>query len=1059
MHISSTVRSQKLLTASVAEPDQEGSSTGCVKSVEPEAKLVGAECIKGIYCTSDVERDVVEVAPAESELTLFNKKTERIKLYGVYSTTPLTMENLEDITRRIRIVEENASDWHARLKLAGLKVQEFIIRMVLGQYDENTLSEIYKCINSISQELYPDQINSQSDEAIEEKRWLTELWPIDQDFAASVKQGMTRRKRKLIDGMEDKAQVLSEKEIDRAEKKMGALLQDISRYIDILTAEDGVLSVPRYSDRVMIRNLKMLYPDIYARAVQHNIVKVLDDNIEPTRVDQCLLVLYCLPAKCIPDDIYNDSFRTGGIDALFVYRDQIRRELERGDISRFDAQQLAVVWLYCLSTLSHTCLDCFRAGESLKMKRSALTQSNKYVLVSYIRKCLDLIKWAETNGFLEVAPFGVIQQLLKYVILQGVEHTQNVRTLAFGLVLYEIKTATKCQQLRHAYNEFVYMHELLSNEDDFNRAMVVASQYTLLPVFIRMWHDLGVAGRSYRWNSESIKPECAIEFLIKLRRQPEKLQEIKVTMDDAAEYIMSRSNAQTCHTIEFAPRVALYYYLTGRKEEGEAILQYGNVQCYSFFQFLSLIAEERFETAIEFMEKALQENDKHRVRANSKKSIRDLHRIKPRVLSLISLLHKKIAENKTHTEAERRRHLELALGYLMGQVKIRGELYLSVAEIQEKLGRFQGALDSYDKLEKIFEKYSPASYENCQLRGIRQAKERLADIIRDLPEAESGGYEDSSRDITQEKFRKPKKAKRGNKRSCGKPAAKPVKKLSFDARETVLSSTPIPAEQISETDTRDKALAACVEVLAIKEDGVQGAGDKGIEPGVDVIDEGAMFRTEMIDGLTEKVVEMKMRESRCERHELCCELLFSADIDYDGLLVRHEHFYKETDNIVLKLLILQNKMWTLRHKTFDTYILNYEANQRGIPVARIKIDLRLEILNTLLSNIESLRTLWTTSALPDNWKTDPEVIVRSADFQRFWKNKTIAGRFWVQFGAQFSTMAHVMQDIHLDQLQEEEILQYHAGFFGENPGDFGKLYHLFYKCRDCIDPGHRSRTC
>ena len=1055
MHISSTEYSQKLPAASVAGADKEGSSTGCVRSVEPEARLVGAECVEGIYCASGVERDVVEVVPAESVPASSGKENERRKLYGVYSTVPLTRENLEDITRKIRIVEENVNDPNVKLKLASLKVQEFITRMIINPYDDDIISGIHMRINSIMRELYPEQANSQGDQTILEGRCLTELWPIDKSYAVSVKKGMTKKKRMEVGNMEDKGHVLSKERIDRAEKIMEVPLRDISSKIDTLEAENRVLSVPCYSDRWMIRTLKMLHPEIYDKAVQHNIVEILDDNMEPTRLDRRLFVLYCLPDTCIPDGIHTRSFKVGGIDVLFIYRDQIRHELDRGEISSFDAQQLAFVWLYCLSSFSQECLNCFRVAES----RFEFSQFNSGFLASYGKKCLELIKWAVTNGFLEIASFGMVQQLLQYVIKQGVKDMHSVQGLALDLARYEIKVATRYHQVQQAHNEFVYMNELFSSENDFNRAMVVASQYTLLPLFIRVWHDLGVAGRFHRWTSESIKPGGAIEFLVKLRRQPEKLQEIRLAVDSAAEYIMGGCNQKTQHTIEFAPRIALYYYLTGREAEGEAILEYGNVQCQSFFQFLSLIAEEQFETAIEFMEKTLQESDKKRLRVNSKGSLKDLQRIKPRILSLIGLLHKKIAENKTYTEAEQRRHLELALGYLMGQVKIRGELYLSIAEIQEKLGMFQESWDSYDKLEKIFEKSSPASYENCQLYGIRQAKERLADIIHNLPDAESGECKDFSRDITQEKFRKSKRTKRGKKRSHGKPAAKPVKKLSFGAKETVLPSTPMRAGQISETDTRDKALAACVEVLAIKEDDVQGAGDKGIEPGVDVVDEGAMFRTEMIDGLTEEVVERKMRESRGERYELYRELLLSVDVDYDELLIRHDHFYEETDNIVLRLLILQNKMWALRHKTFDTYTLDYEANQRSVSVARIKIDLRLEILNKLSMNIEKLRTLWTTEALPANWRSNPEIIVRSADFQRFRENETIAWRFWVQFGAQFSTMAHVMQDIYLDQLKEEEMLQYQAGFLGEKPGDFGELYPLFYQCRDRIDPEHRSRTC
>ena len=390
---------------------------------------------------------------------------------------------------------------------------------------------------------------------------------------------------------------------------------------------------------------------------------------------------------------------------------------------------------------------------------------------------------------------------------------------------------------------------------------------------------------------------------------------------------------------------------------------------------------------------------------------------------------------------------------MMGQVSTRRELYLSIAEIQEKLGNLRAAHDCYDKLEMFFKGFPQESYENCQLYGVRQAKERLADLMCDFPEVASAEHEDLSRDITQEEFKKPKKPKIRKKRSSKKLTTKSVEKLSCRAEEAALPSTPRSMKQISDVDAQDEVLAVCAEILTIKKEHMQEEVGEKPKP---VVEEVAV-KAGTADSLTEEVVERKMFASRGKRYELYRELLLSANIDYDGLLVKHDDFYKEADNATLKLVILQNKMWTLRHKTFNTYALDYESNKRGVSVAKIKTELRLKILDTLFSNIEHIRTLWTEKALPVNWRSTPMIIVESDDFQRFRKSKTIAKRFWIQLGAQFSTIAHVMQDICSDRLREKEMIQDVANVCCSGLGNFKGLYHLFYQCRNCIDPEHQSR--
>lgn len=1071
MHIPSTVGSQKLPEASATGQGQETSSPGRVRSVEPEVKLVGAECIESIDRVPNVERDSIEIAPAESVVAVCGPENERRKLYGVYPIVPLTWQDLEEVIRKIKKVEEIMDDpnvevdAHTKLKLAGLTVQEFVIRMTLGQDDDEVLSRISTRIRSIREELYPVQPDYRDGMDDMVTKTPMDLWPVADQYGMSWQHGFSRAERRELEELDRKYRESGKKEIDEIKEVTDAVIQDVSEQIADMEIKEAdvrcvlglpsgelVLPEPSYTDRNIIRLVRRVRPEIYARAVQYNILATLDDELELGQLDRCIFVLHYICSECFPPDNHQ-PFNFKSMDLLPVFKDQIKYELDEGKITSFEAQQLVFMWLYCLYLFSLKCFNYRNEIGSLKLMRHGLPQCSESMLSVYERKCFDWIKLSLKDGFLDVADFNIVEQLLLYVLkLESGGLCRARRDMALDLAHYQIKTAVTSEQLLGAYSDLVHIYEIFKSESDFERVMVIASQYTVFPLFIRMWHDLGMAGRLHGWSSDSIKPGCAIEILVRFGRQPEKLQEMKSIMDNTAEYIKGSSKQTPCMS-EFAPRIALYYYLTNRKEEGEAILEYGNMRCSSFLQFLLFIAEEQFGKAIEFMEEVLGRDKKH---VRSKENQKDFQRIKSRIISIMGLLYKKIAEDEKITEVEKKQHFERALNYLMKQAKTRKELYLPIAEIQEKLGRFRDAYESYGILENIFESSSPASYGNCQLYGIRKAKERLADFMDELARVESAGYEDSLADVTQKEFEAQRKPRTRKKRSSRKPATQPVRKLSFRARETVLSSTP---GQVQEADPQNKTLVACAEVIAIKENDMQRADNKKNEPVVDV-EEMALSRTITTDKLTEEVVERKMRESKRERYELYHGLLFLADVNYDDLLARHDYLYNNAGDVTLELLILQHKMWTLRHKTFDAYTLEYEANRTGVSVVNIKTGLRLEILNTLFSNLEKIRTLWTDRALPVNWKSNPEIIVRSADFQRFRKNETVAGRFWIQLGAQFSTIAHVMQDISLDQLQKEEITQYRAAVFGDSPpGDFGELYRLFYQCRDCIDPEHQLRTC
>ena len=200
-----------------------------------------------------------------------------------------------------------------------------------------------------------------------------------------------------------------------------------------------------------------------------------------------------------------------------------------------------------------------------------------------------------------------------------------------------------------------------------------------------------------------------------------------------------------------------------------------------------------------------------------------------------------------------------------------------------------------------------------------------------------------------------------------------------------------------------------------------------------------------------------MLSTRNLRYSLYEKLLNSAYIDYDKLLSAHDIAYYEYENIVLKQVIFQNKMWSIRHKTFNSSALNYEFNKNNTPVDKIKTNLRAWILESLYSNIESVIKILTSEILPETWRNDPEIIFTYRKIYALFSDKGTARRFCMQFGAQCSTMAHIMRDIATDQPCGTDNMNHALRVFGKKKLTlFYDLATLFYQCRNRINPEHTS---
>ena len=1066
-----------LATSATTSQDKKDFSSKRVRSVEPEIKMPGAEGSEGLSHVPNARRSIVEAPPAKSPSVSSQPENEPNKLCGVYPILPFTQKHLDDVTEKIKMLEKQdiTGSEYAKQKLATLRVQEFVIGRSMDQYSETLLSMIELHINLLSNELDSKQLNDPFLGFC--RSHMTDplaLWPIDDSQCQFMLQSQSRHKNKICDEHRKK----SMKQKKKAEKETVILVQKL--------VENTLLAIEQRKDaehkphaepvtpvkptiftfnKEHIEMAEKLKPGLCTEAEKYGIVLTSNDDQRASSFEKKLFACHQLYREYDKEGVFGRAVNLKHIEYLDYYKDQLRKELTTGQLTIFEAQQLAFLWILCLSRFSHylsTCLETISTGNvpppytTIRDAISAVTQHDK--------TCLRLIQWAIDNGFLHVADFSISNQLFLYLItnliINGNDTGKSTTKPLITLAEHKMHIAKNNNQLQHAYCDFVFMKELMAdNEKSFKHALEIASEHTLLPFFVKIWHDLGVEEKCYRWTiSALLKPEHAIECLVKLKQQSGKLLEINAYADTTTDKIVSYNFREPTETQrEWVSRFALYYYLTGQTEKGKAILDHGNIQCHTFFLFLLFIAEKKFEWAIQLMERALKQ-DKDSIK--DKKNFMALQKIKPRVMPLLGLLHKKLAGNQDCEDKERVKHLEQALSYLTEQVKTRQELYLHIAEIQEKLGNLSSACKAYDELERFLRTNPQASYENCQLYCVMQAKERLADLLRDLPEHSSLKQEGYPEDTTHEASEKSSKSatrKKRTKQSSGMPTIKAVEKSAAGIKETILPSASLDIEQISKARIQDtaqaEALAAHMEPLTIKEEGMQEDPDWKL-----VVRKKTVYGARISDDLTEESVERQMRISRHERYELYNELLFAVNIDYNGLLTRHDELYQRTGNPTIKLVVIQNKMWTLRHKTFDAYALGYESHQTGTPVMQIKIDTRRKILDTLFFNIENIRTLWTEEALPADWRSNPEILLDTKDFQQFRENDNIASRFWIQLGSQFATMGHVMQDISLDQPQDEHMMQYATRVFGRNLNEFEALAALFYQCRDHIDPEHGSRT-
>ena len=954
MNIPSASCSQMPPAASATEAQGKAASLpGRVESVKPEVKSFVAEDNKGrVHNKARMRKrkardfDVLAVNFRVDPSRPKGRKT----LFGICTMRHLPSDGLAKLMEEIRVAEENITKPGVKQKLVALKLQELIMGRFIARYDDAMLLEINQRIDSLIDGLDSEQQDGQDIKAVD-SHIVTDpevLWFNQPDFIRT--QGyvdtnpdstnvyipevcaLISRKRKKLGtinyfiGEIKKILESGEENNDKIKEFAGKIIKAMGGWI--FHAEQvpprARASLPDIDyiclDRSIVAMMDELMPGRCADAAKYGLVIIPDDRYTANSFERKLFACYQLYRENTENSVCQPA-NLGRIDLLNRYKDQIKYKIETTEIEDIRAQQLVFLWCYSLFRFAHQCLECLCISIGSESENFAR-----------INECIELIEWAQQNNFFDAVDCLSVSRPGDNAARQLGKSADSAVKNLLGMVECGIRIARN-DQLRPAYAAFLSASEMICDQKGFDYAMEIVSKHTLLPVLIRVWHDLGMeVEHSHRVLSGSPRPEHAIECLVKLKQKREKLSEIGLHIDNIAERIKtsSKGQEQLPQITRLASRIALYYFLVEDEEKGKAILPYGYVKSHTFFLFLSSIANEQFEGAIKLMEAALGKNAQG---ITNDEEFIALQHAETHIMPLLGLLHKKLAENQGCDNEKRTRHLSLALSCLTGQVSTRKELYLPMAEIQKKLDKFQDAYNSCDELCRWLVAFPEQSYENCQYYCAMWVRTRVD------------------------------------------KARKKDEKVSDD-------KNPAPV-----------------------------AGKSGV------------FEIETTGVLTEDVVGERVRASRAEFYELYDELLFSVNIDYDKLLARYDDFYESVDDITFKLAIINNKVRTWRCKTFDVAVLEDESTQTGVPVTKIKIDLRKRMIDALYSSIKSTLMFLTSEEPNKGWKSYPFIIFNDR-FRQVRESKKFDQYFWDEFADQFMTLARILEDMCWDIPEDEEMKAY-----------------------------------
>ena len=748
--------------------------------------------------------------------------------------------------------------------------------------------------------------------------------------------------------------------------------------------------------------------------------EAMKSDFSLTKLDKLVVIFHHL-YQIHNNKMYIESVNLTNVDVLENYFNELLLEAE---LSVYEKE---IAWFAFLQSLGHfyykiamECTVSYCAGNSNYVKTVHYNKA-----ITYNAKLHEMAMTSIKSDVCQSADFWVLS-LLGSGFLMNYRWTSRDRAQLTSLSMAVARSPKQESEIALAKYTCFSIAEVLEDVGAYRSVADNSEKYNTFALLTMLWNDLGFSRWPY---SNTLNPEKALEYLEFIRYEitnndNQSAELLKQSMDIAYEFNKLMQGATPISQL-YSERIALYYFMRGDPKKASELLKFTKGKSKSLYFGLCMASKGEYQFAIQFIEK-----DK----------IKDAC-----IKALLGILCERLASAQEKFPEQYNKLLRKAELNYRAVIGSRPEMNKYLAMLIEKRGCLPDSL----KYWKAYRCFLHDQEDKSNIRSVRfkipmEIKlvgekilelESLIEEIKSEKKAESLlGDDKSYREETVEKKSEPKPArKRKSKKKSlpaadRKPACQEQKPADFHSEKCFSIQVPnLESEQHLNSGSEFEGQTEHHYQQGLNENQWQLVTGKS-DPFRLVVNQGVKIPV----CFSIKEVERHWGNTRNLRNVLTNQLLF-LDIgrgDYDGVLGLIDQYVGETDNPVAQLHFIQNREWLLRCKSFDNRALYVHCRRSGQTIQALKAELRLSILQCVREQVESVFQ-HAFQCLPSPlWFSNPELLKKDI--------KCLIGHvhpeFCVQVGAQFSTAAHVMKDIHWEFTCQRVTDQTCRSLYGHSPG-------------------------
>ncbi|WP_067586257.1 hypothetical protein [Endozoicomonas ascidiicola] len=696
----------------------------------------------------------------------------------------------------------------------------------------------------------------------------------------------------------------------------------------------------------------------------------------------------------------NCSINPRCIDLFEAYRDKLKIDYNSGKLKLYEFKILLITFANSTIGYFNNYLEGPIEIRSLFLGNPVpkqLTQEHENTRKTYLN---------HLNFFIEhelpvLGDAALLKESLIGVMLISSRLSSHVfRSLFKNFYQHIDQKAKTAEQTNWLDAAFIHYLEVSENSDFLNQVVSDMSRYPFIATFSVIMLDLlthqSVSGRIF----SASRTLAELEQIGKSQKELDSMHDLLLQMYQRAQ--TKTNNLGDKNT--WGKKIAIYFAIMNDKEKSSKISKWLGLKNDErvFINAVALAAKQEYQAAIALLI--------------------SLQRPTSKAKALLGALYEKSADDEPQQEVKEQ-YLSKSIQYLTAAQKTLPTIALDLVRTYQKLNLSEECRRWLTTYKKHCEMLSTKSQEQSRL---------LLDSAHLHIESFEMSLKDKSTDIftsatKKDEFSKKRVAKKQNKKS------RQIKSTTKIVKQTT--------EQKPQCSKEINAHPAFKTNIAIQPILISP------NPSENLLQEFPPIP----DELTEAVINEEMNTTLHDR-QMITQAYTNYSASFDELFTLIDRQLGRCKNIVVKSHFIQNKAWLLRDKALDVITLGRESRSSGISINNLRARSRNSAIGLLCEHIEEFSKHWHDS-LSQSWRYKPELLMNQKLAHLLIKAPL---RFKIQLGAQFSTVAHVLDDIFYCYVSEGLTNKDVQEIYGSTPEVLHERAQRFYQFRNQIDPSHQS---